>query len=250
MKTGTHGGGLRRRARYARRVEWFLVALLAALLFGTSLICLALLMARSRVQQRHRVDPAIPTDAPLSWLVDPRTPARLHRRLARVGTLATTVADDHQPRGRRRRRSEPSLLANTATDLRAQAVALDLQVSRLALLTPGARRAPMVEVHRRVADVEAAASRLIALSTQARAPRGLDSDDSTLAEITQRVDRLAQAQEELLAIDADARLVERPLPAPPLTSPASGLGRPRLNRPPSLSPSPAPAPASAPTEHR
>lgn len=200
-------------------MEWFLVAVLAILLFGTSLACLALVLARSRVQRHHRVDPAIPTSAPLTWLADPRSPARLHRRLAKVGTSITMVIDDHQPRSRRlRRREEPSILATTAVDLRAQAVAIDQQVSRLAILAAGARRAPLAQAAQDVAEIEVAAARLLALSTQARAPRGLEQDDAGLAEVTQRVDRLADAQAELLAMDADAGLVETPLPAPPLTT--------------------------------
>lgn len=200
-------------------MEWFLVAVLAILLFGTSLACLALVLARSRVQRHHRVDPAIPTDAPLTWLADPRTPARLHRRLAKVGTSVTMVIDDHQPRSRRlRRRKEPSVLTTTALDLRAQAVAIDQQVSRLAVLTSGARRSPLAQAAQDVTEIEVAAARLLALSTQARAPRGLERDDAGLADVTQRVDRLAHAQAELLALDADAGLVETPLPAPPLTA--------------------------------
>lgn len=223
-------------------MEWFLVAVLAILLFGTSLACLVLLLARNRVQRHHRVDPAIPTDAPLTWLADPRTPARLHRRLARVGTSVTSVIEDHQPRSRRRRRREtPSVLASTALDLRAQAVALDLQVSRIAMLASGARRGPMVDIARQVTEIEVAAARLLALSTQARAPRGLEGDDAGLAEVTQRVDRLAHAHHELLALDADAGLAETPLPAPPLT----GAPSPRQG-----SPSTAPASRSTGGDHR
>ena len=70
------------------------------------------------------VDPAVRTGAPITWLVDPRAPARLHRRLARVGTTVCTVAADHpggaggrRPR-RRFRRVEPSPLRSTADELR------------------------------------------------------------------------------------------------------------------------------------
>ena len=97
--------------QYAGRVEWLVVAVLAVFLLGTSLLCLVTLIARQRVQRRHRVDPAVPTEAPLTWMIDPRAPARLHRRLARVGDTATAVATDHQPRRRLRRPTEPSPLA-------------------------------------------------------------------------------------------------------------------------------------------
>lgn len=203
-----------------------MVALVVFLCLGTSLLCLVALLARQRVQRHHRIDPSIPTDAPLSSLVDPRAAARLHRRLARVGTLTTTVIADHDPRSRRKRRREPSTLASLAEGLRAQAVAVDQQVIRLAYLASGARRVPMVQIEHNVSEIEGAAARLVALSTQARAPRGLDTDDSSVAEISQRLDRLAEAHQQLLDLDGANRLTETPLPAPPLTSPGNGAASP------------------------
>lgn len=217
-------------------MEWFIVAIVAFLFLGTSLVCLVALLARQRVQRHHRVDPSIPTDAPLTALVDPRTPARLHRRLARVGTLTSAVIDDHTPRSRRRRQAKPSTLASLAEELRAQAVMLDQQVSRLAYLVPAARGSSLLQVQHNVSEIEAASARLVALSTQARAPRGLDTDDSSVSEISQRLDRLAEAHQQLLDLDGANRLAETPLPAPPLTSPGNG----------SSSPSAPPRPRSGP----
>ncbi len=195
------------------------MAVLAFFLLGTSLACLVLLIARQRVQRHHRVDPAVPTDAPLSALIDPRSAGRLHRRLARVGTSTTLLIEADRPKRRRDRNRDPAPLASAAEDLRAKAVALDLQVSRLAVLAPSARRQPMAELHRQVAETEAAAAQLVAIDTHARAPRGLAEDDVSLWDVTQRVDRLAQAHQELIDLDADAGVVGRPLPAPPLTTP-------------------------------
>lgn len=227
------------------------MALLAVLIFGTSLLCLGLFVARNRVNRRHRVDPAVPTDAPLTWLVDPRAPARLHRRLAKVGTTATLVADDHRPRPRRRlrRADPPSPLAATAEDLRAQAVLLDVQVTRLAVLAPKARQRPLVELGRAIAELEVAGARLVALSAQARAPRGLDTDGPALTEITRRIDHLAEAHQELLDLDAEARLVEQPLPAPPLVArpaPPAPASRPAPVTRPATAPATAPQPQTWP----
>ncbi len=199
-------------------MEWFIVAVLAVLVFGTSLLCLAALIARNRLNRHHRVDPAVRTEAPITWLVDPRAPAKLHRRLARVGTTATTVVDDHAPATRRLRKTSPaSPLSVTAQDLRAQAVLLDLQVSRLAVLAPGARRQPLTELGTAIAGLESASARLVAISAQSRAPRGLDTDDTALVEATRRIDHLAAAHQELLDLDARNRLTPRAAPqtAPP-----------------------------------
>lgn len=198
-------------------MEWIVVAVLGGLCFFTSLACIVALIARNRVQRHHRVDPAVRTEAPMTWLVDPRAPARLHRRLAKVGTAATTVVEDHRPTGRRRRKAEPSPLAVTASDLRTQAVLLDLQVARVSVLATGARRQPLAELDRAINEVETAGARLVALSAQVRAPRRLDTDDPGLNAVAQQIDRLAEAHQELLGLDAQARLV--PV-APPATLPA------------------------------
>jgi len=223
-------------------VEWVFVAILAGICTVLSLWCLVVLIARNRLHRHHRVDPALPTDAPLIWLVDPRTPAKLHRRLARVGTTATAVADDHRPTGRRRRRMrrvEPSAVHAAAQDVRTQAVLLDRQLALLATLAPAVRRRPLVELSRSVADIEVASARLVALSTQVRAPRGLATDDPALHDISQRVDRLAHAHQELLALDDDAGLTAHPLPAPPLVAPSPPARRrppPPQTSPPQTSP--------------
>lgn len=169
-------------------------------------LCIFALLIRNRYQHHHRVDPSIPTDAPLSWLADPRAPARMHRRLARVGTATSRVVDDHRPRGRLLRKVEPSPMQVAAVALRAQAVALDRQLHRLAVLSPGTRRPALAKVGRSVNEVEAACARLVTLSSEVIAPRGLAIDDADLADITGQVERLAEAHRELLAIDEAAGL--------------------------------------------
>ena len=169
-------------------------------------LCILALLIRNRYQHHHRVDPSVPTDAPASWLADPRAPARLHRRLARVGTATSRVVEDHQPGIRRFRRVEPSPVQAAAVALRAQAVALDRQVTRLSVLTPGARRPALTDVARSVNEVERACAQLVTLSSEVMAPRGLALDDPTLVDITGQVQRLAEAHRELLALDDAAGL--------------------------------------------
>ncbi|CAN5850995.1 hypothetical protein BH23ACT2_BH23ACT2_08700 [soil metagenome] len=195
-------------------MSWFLLFLLTAIAMVVVATCSAVLMARHRLNRHHRVDVSVPTEAPLTWLADPRLPARLHRRLARVGRTAGVVAEDHRPRGFRARRAEPPPLGRAADDLRAHAVALDRQVARLAILAPGARRAPLAQLTRSVADAETASARLVALSTELRTPRGLPHDDPTLIDVTGRIERLAEAHRQLVALDEDAGLSASPLPAP------------------------------------
>lgn len=197
--------------------------MIVLLLLFTSLsaACTAFLLVRHRLNLLHRVDPAVRTGAPITWLVDPRAPARLHRRLARVGTTACTVAADQRggsdagarrPR-RRFRRVEPGPLHTTADELREQAVALDRQLVRLAMLAPSARRTLLADLGRAVDEVERATARLAVISAEVRAPRALAGDDPALVDLARRVDWLAQAHAELTALDHDAGLTA-PAPAP------------------------------------
>ena len=213
-------------------MKWFLLWALGGA--GAVLVaaCIAFLLARHRFQRYHRVHHKVPTDAPVTWAVDPRQPARLHRRLARIGSAATAIGDDHRPRGRRiGRRPEPSPLTEAADDLCAQAVALDHRLSRLAVLAPPARRQPLVELTAAVTDLEAAAAHLVAISTQVRAPRVLAYDDPDVTAVQGQLQRLAEAHRELDALDATAGLAashQAPsaLPPPPARPAAPQPARP------------------------
>lgn len=79
-------------------VKWFLVWLLGGWMLVIALACLMFLLVRGRLRRHHRVDPKVATGAPIRWMIDPRSPGRLHRRLSRVGALATAVAEENQPR--------------------------------------------------------------------------------------------------------------------------------------------------------
>lgn len=205
-------------------MKWMLLWALGT--FGVVIVagCILFLFARHRLHRYHRVDHRVATDAPIGWLFDPREPARLHRRLARVGTTASAVADDHRPRGRRARREEPSPLAVAATDLCAQAVAVDHQLARLAVLAAPARRRPLQALSHQVDDLEAAAAHLVSISAEVRAPRVLAHDHPEITDIRGRLDRLAQAQRELDALDTDAGLEAATTPTPPV-HPARVMGR-------------------------
>lgn len=208
-------------------MKWFLLFLLGGTGAAIILTCIVLLLVRHRLRRHHRVDPSVPTGAPASWMVDPREPARLHRRLCRIGRTAATVGDHHRPRGRRGRKTEPSPLLRLADDLRDHAVALDRQLARLHALAPADRRGPLADLAASVAEAEEAAVRLVAIDAELVAPRVLGADDPTLGDLTGRLDRLAAAHRELLALDRDAGLDAEPLPAPPLTEPRQSGPRPQ-----------------------
>jgi hypothetical protein len=207
-------------------VKWFLLWMLGGTTLVIAVACLLLLMARGRVRRHHRVDRKVATGAPLTWLVDPRSPARLHRRLARVGTVATSVAEEQQQprRGLGRtlgRKPGPTPIASAAADLRAQAVATDRQLARIATLAPSARRQPLLELERRVAGLERAAGQLAALNAASFTPRALAHDDPEIVDVQGQLTRLAEAQRELDALDAQAGLV--PAGPSPFEAPTAAL---------------------------
>lgn len=209
--------------------------LLWTLVLGASAIgavvvaaCIVVLFTRSRLQQHHRVDRSVATRAPLSWLVDPREPARLHRRLAKVGRAAAAVGDGHRTRARRlrRKRPDPPIVA-VADDLRAKAVLLDEQLARLSYLSPRARHLPLLELGQAVSSLERAAIQLVALSAEVRAPRVLAGDDPALLDVTGQIERLVEAHQALLDLDAEAGLVSSnrvsssPVASAPWSTPSS-----------------------------
>ena len=164
--------------------------------------CIAFLFAQHRFRRFHRVHPKVATAAPARWAVDPRQAARLHRRLARIGTTATALVDEHRPRGRLLgRRPELPPLARTAAELCDQAVALDRHLTHIGSLAPSACRQPLADLAGSVSELESATAQLVALAAQVSAPRTLASDDPTVTAIASQLDRLAQAHRELDAID-------------------------------------------------
>lgn len=199
-------------------MKWLLLAFLGTTGVVIVASCVLALLVRGRLRRRHRVDPKVATGAPITWLADPRPAARLHRRLARVGRLASGVADAHQPSKKRgRRAADAPPIVEVATSLRAQAVALDGQLARAALLAPGPRREVLRRLERAVAELERAGQELTALSTEVLAPPVLAWEAEGVLDLAGQVERLAAAHRQLLELDQRNGLV----PDPTLVAPAA-----------------------------
>lgn len=211
-------------------MNWFALALLATVVAAGTASCIAYLMLLHRFRRRHRVDPATATDAPVTWLADPRAPARLHRRLVKVGRATTLVAERHGPKGRRRRGRGDSVHA-AALALRAEAVSVDAQVSRAAVLAPAARRDVLADIVARVELLESTCVGLLEVSYQATEPLRLDRDTEPLLTATRQVEHLAEAHRELLALDGQAGML-----------PERTAVQPHHDRPTTIAPAPPPPP--------
>src|SRR5688500_11687136 len=79
-----------------------------------------------RLHRRNRIHPKVPSPAPLTWMVSPTAPARLHRRLQ----TTVRVASIHAPR------KPPS-------DVALQAIELDRRVVLASRQPYGARGAAL-----------------------------------------------------------------------------------------------------------
>lgn len=194
--------------------------LTALLLVLISLAVAAFALVRNRVRRHHRVDPTVPSGAPLSWSFDPRQPARLHRRLTRIGTATTAILDRPAPRrGLRRRRPDPTHAQELAAELRRQAVLLDHRLEQLHALAPALRREPLEELDRAVTDLERATTRLITLQHDLDRPADLTGRPDPIEEAVERVDLLARAHEELHRLDRDHGIEHGARPHPGRSAP-------------------------------
>jgi len=198
-------------------VNWFLLSTLGIAGVLVVSLCIVALFVRHRVNRRHRVHPKVPTPAPLTWMADPRTAARLHRRLAKVGHTAGDVADDHRvPQKKLRKPVEQPEMVALAEELRQQAVNLDVEVARTAGLPTAVRRSHLAHLASSVSQAEFACVRLVSVSIQARTPSVLagSTDQDDITQVAGQVERLAEAHRILQQIDERAGLAPEQTSAP------------------------------------
>lgn len=199
-------------------MNWVLLAFLGTTGAIILICCLVALFVRHRVNRHHRVDPKVPTAAPITWLADPRAAARLHRRLAKVGRTAGEIADDHRiPAKKLRRAPEQPPLVGIAEALRQQAVDLDRAVARSGHLPTAVRRNQLIELTASVAATEDACVRLLHVSTEVRTPPVLITEAGDITDVGAQVERLAEAHRILQQIDERSGLVAAP------TAPSTGV---------------------------
>lgn len=199
-------------------MNWFLLSFLGITGAIVVTLCVIALFLRHRLNRRHRVHPKVPTPAPITWLADPRAPARLHRRLAKVGHAAGDVADDHRvPKKKLRKPIDQPQVVALAEELRQQAINLDHQVARTAQLPSSVRRMHLAQLASSVSEAEFACVRLVSVSVQVRTPAVLASGSAVLTsgsgegatditDVAGQVQRLAEAHRILQQLDEQAGL--------------------------------------------
>jgi hypothetical protein len=154
-----------------------LVALFSIAAVITVAVIIPIMAVRWRLRRRNRVHPNVPSPAPLTWLVAPSTPARLHRRLQ----VTVRVASTHTGR------QVPLAVAE-------HAVELDRRVVLAARQPYGARGALL-------RDLRAQADELDRLAMAVRRPLDVEA----VGDPYERLATLAEAHAELDAIDHTRR---------------------------------------------
>ncbi|MEA3019591.1 MAG: hypothetical protein QOI47_1115 [Actinomycetota bacterium] len=149
-----------------------------------------------RLRRRNRVHPQWPTMAPLSWLVHPGTPARLHRRLRH----AVATAQYRSP-GKGRHRVPGSSVDELIAELLHEAAGVDEQLV-LADRAPRAIRKRILGVTiPQVAKLEAIAARLAILVSASARPGGVPAANALLA-LEDRLDAIEVSRQEIADLEA------------------------------------------------
>jgi len=141
---------------------------------------LATLLVIRRLRHSNRVSPQVPTFAPMVWLWIPHRAARLHRRLRRLSAVARAAGRSTLP-------SMPDLVG----DLERRACATDSKLVLAARMTGPPSWSMMNEVESEIRDLEALATRMVAMSTT------WSSTSVGTEAIAERLDALEQAMREV-----------------------------------------------------
>lgn len=156
------------------------LAVIVALVVISILMVLAVVVAtRVALGRRNRVVADVPSPTPISWLTSGRREAKLHRRLRAAGQRLELI-----PAGEG--------LTDVITRLRVELVELDAHLVTVSRRPTPARRQDRREVADRITEVEDLVRRVEERSRHQPGP---------LSEITERLDMLEAADEELRGLE-------------------------------------------------
>ena len=166
------------------------VALLAFFVVFSLLSFTAFGYTTWRVRKQLRVRPSVRSVAPTYWLMSTTEPARLHRRLRKAAATARAAGERGGP-----------TIAGLSEEIQDHAVALEhhlVLLSRVWRRERGARR----ELTGQIVQIEQLSSRLTISAMEINRPRALSAGSpDALKELTERVDALDEAREELAELE-------------------------------------------------
>lgn len=170
-----------------------LVALAGA---SIALSSVALGLVLWRLGRRNRLHPGSPTAAPVTWLVSPARPARLHRRLR----AAVQTASFRAP-GRGRRKLPTAAVDELVAELLREAVAVDAQLLVAARASRRVRARLLGVSEAQVGQLERLAARLAVLVSASARPGGAPAAAAIHA-LEERLDALEAARQEIADLEA------------------------------------------------
>jgi hypothetical protein len=157
-----------------------------------------------RLRLHNEVSTRLPTRPPLRWAASLGCCGRLHRRL-RAAVAAVRLAVPAPARRRARRHAEAESVWETlAAEIEAHAVALDRELLLADRLRGPTAVVARQAVGRQVRDVERLAHRVASAALAAQQRPGAAPAAETLARITEHLDALDAARDEIARLEAHA----------------------------------------------
>jgi hypothetical protein len=149
-----------------------------------------------RLRRRNRLHRSWPTSAPVTWLVHPGRPARLHRRLR-----AAVATASYRPPGKGRHKVPQSSVDELVTALLHEAVAVDEQLVLAGQAPASVRRRLVATSAPQVAKLEAVAGRLAVLVSASARPGGVPAAEAIQA-LEDRLDIIEVSRQEIADLEA------------------------------------------------
>jgi hypothetical protein len=179
------------------------------LVFASGVVLLVLfgsvgIAALWRLRRRNRLHPKVPTAAPLSWLVHPGAPARMHRRLH----AAVATASFRLP-GQGRRKVPSSSVDDLVTSLLHEAAAIDEQLVLAGRAPRAIRQRILAVTGPQVTKIETLSGRLAVIVSSTARPGGMPAANAIQA-IEDRLDALEVSRQEIIDLEASLHLSSSP----------------------------------------
>jgi hypothetical protein len=197
---------------------------LAAFVLLLALTPVVLLLLSLRwLQRRNRVGRRVPSCAPVSWLVMPERPARLHRRLRR------SVAGARSAASLAAGGAGLTTVSTLVDDLERRACSVDGRLVVAARASGPSRWSLLNAVETEVVEVERVADRMVHLSTAWAAASAGGPASPGMADIAERLDALDAALREVGALGpvAPTGPLTGAQPAPGWPAPTPLVGQPQ-----------------------
>ncbi len=200
---------MRVRRRILARVLRFLITVTVVYLSFVALAGAFVASILYSLRKRNRVSATAKTPAPVTWLVSPRAPARMHRRLRNALTsariaYAPAVGEAHPQ------------LPDLALTLEREAILTDQRLVAASVTPRPHRRRTLQPLQAEVREIERLAHQ-IAHTARRAGPAAIPEAADGLQDVAEQLAALRAAQEEVETVDLVAQ--GRP-PLPPRQAPA------------------------------